>query len=1207
MSNRFRLKLRWTDAVPDGLPLQTVTDATAGATYQSDPFVIEGISPSATVSISVTGGQISKNGAAFGAGPITAGLGDSFQLSGAASATNGAETLVVASVAGITATLSITTLALVIPTITTPTALSIAENTALDIPLTTLEGDCTWTKTGGADAAQFTDPAGATSTFAAQDYETPIDADANNIYVVQYTATHISGGTATVTISITVENTVPDYTTGAYQFHHQNTASATNVITGPTGVEFTVDQAANRAIVVFSAISLNDTITGVTRAPGDVFTLVNHEYINESGSFLNAEAWLCLNPAVGSTNITVTRSSAVASRWTVAAKPYYDVQQAAPVAVGNFQSTTDGTTFGPGSIVTPDPDCFVVGWASAIIIDPNTAVVTLPAGVAETQPITPTSSPIVGGFFGDNTPAAGSYSYSFDTGGTSRRGSLISIALKGVPHQNQDPIYYFDWDGGANANTGLSTDQAFKSIEAVEARSPLPAGAQVLVKSGQRIRRLSHAGRTTNFLDLFCQGTTAQPVTFGIYGGTDRAGFFGDLVYDDWVAATEAETNADAVALGVEKRATGYTQSDLGRMYFPCWDWERGDPSIWSLSPAAVDNNGWPTCTKAWDDSQDGSDAFYFPDPANVQTSGTTMSGLEVRASQSGTTWTCEWHNPGIAAHYGDRDDVVGSWIVWRQTGNVCTYSRITYYDFASSFIRWEVSGLFPLHPQFYCAVLTCPFDLRQVGQYAFSADDGTMFVAFPAGAVTKSVAEHREGATISGAYVQIADNFVFGRTGGEDGNTTDTAILQLACTNSTIGDLVLLQGQNNQRTGCLTFDGSSNVVIGSLTLEDIQTLGGIRNLGAPESLAINRIYGRNGGRTIVYSTGTATLISYKDIDASGNPSTHGNGASNYGGSNHITIDGGSFLGNVTQISSQTKLANPFPNPKACEYKNLILSGRRPTTTTLGVQIGENTQGFRIDGAEIGSHIDRVWSFHQYHTGLIFGVPIMPKTASDDVDSIEAEWGTLYNNTGTVLERSVIYEMEYVTRTHYVTGVTYTGMQGVTIKDCLFMKNTLADLDEWEAAGATIDKASCVIEDVDGQGALTLKQWEMMSRNDARDGYEGFTLGAPQRGWAIPAYGTTLTLGPLTSDTMEFPVGFQAGRTAGYIYGAMPYDPAVYPNGPITLVAGQGDNDTMFAFDRGMWFFKIPPAAGTYQMVYDEANASATNPTNRSTINITVG
>ncbi len=95
------------------------------------------------------------------------------------------------------------------PTITSLNAVNLAENSALSHTLTANEA-VTWTKTGGADTALFS-LVGSTLSMTAKDYEAPTDADANNTYVVQVTATDTAGNATNQTITVTVTD-VADFT-----------------------------------------------------------------------------------------------------------------------------------------------------------------------------------------------------------------------------------------------------------------------------------------------------------------------------------------------------------------------------------------------------------------------------------------------------------------------------------------------------------------------------------------------------------------------------------------------------------------------------------------------------------------------------------------------------------------------------------------------------------------------------------------------------------------------------------------------------------------------------------------------------------------------------------------------------------------------------------------------------------------------------------
>lgn len=92
-----------------------------------------------------------------------------------------------------------------VPTITSSDTVSVAENATLSHSLTANKY-ISWSITGGADQAQF-ETSGATLRWISdgtQDYETPLDADTDNDYVVDVTASDFSGGADVQTITVTV-------------------------------------------------------------------------------------------------------------------------------------------------------------------------------------------------------------------------------------------------------------------------------------------------------------------------------------------------------------------------------------------------------------------------------------------------------------------------------------------------------------------------------------------------------------------------------------------------------------------------------------------------------------------------------------------------------------------------------------------------------------------------------------------------------------------------------------------------------------------------------------------------------------------------------------------------------------------------------------------------------------------------------------------
>ncbi|MEI9966579.1 MAG: cadherin repeat domain-containing protein [Candidatus Moraniibacteriota bacterium] len=93
------------------------------------------------------------------------------------------------------------------PSITSSNTVSVAENAQLSKSLTANE-TVTWTITGGADQALF-ELSGATLRWQSngtRNYEAPSDADTNNTYVVQVTATDTASNATNQTITVTVTN-----------------------------------------------------------------------------------------------------------------------------------------------------------------------------------------------------------------------------------------------------------------------------------------------------------------------------------------------------------------------------------------------------------------------------------------------------------------------------------------------------------------------------------------------------------------------------------------------------------------------------------------------------------------------------------------------------------------------------------------------------------------------------------------------------------------------------------------------------------------------------------------------------------------------------------------------------------------------------------------------------------------------------------------
>jgi len=120
------------------------------------------------------------------------------------------------------------------PVISTPATTTIAENTALALPLQA-DDFSIWTITGGADSTYFDVQTGVFPRLLIwkapflPDYDVPVDAGLNNTYVVQVTATSAGGSTnhtVTVTVTDIVDETAPVITSSATVSNTENTVLA---------------------------------------------------------------------------------------------------------------------------------------------------------------------------------------------------------------------------------------------------------------------------------------------------------------------------------------------------------------------------------------------------------------------------------------------------------------------------------------------------------------------------------------------------------------------------------------------------------------------------------------------------------------------------------------------------------------------------------------------------------------------------------------------------------------------------------------------------------------------------------------------------------------------------------------------------------------------------------------------------------------------
>lgn len=189
--------------------------------------------------------------------PADADLNNAYQIS--VTAQNGAGTDVQL------LTINVTNIAEGGPVITSPPTFSVTEENTLVATLVASDPDndpITWAITGGADQARFVIGAssGALSFASAPNFEAPSDADANNIYLLQVTAT-ANGQTASQSITVTVTD-APEVVTSIHLVE-----PVSGLIRGRPGIPVrlrVVDQA-SRAVMGATVAAQ----PGATYAPND--------------------------------------------------------------------------------------------------------------------------------------------------------------------------------------------------------------------------------------------------------------------------------------------------------------------------------------------------------------------------------------------------------------------------------------------------------------------------------------------------------------------------------------------------------------------------------------------------------------------------------------------------------------------------------------------------------------------------------------------------------------------------------------------------------------------------------------------------------------------------------------------------------------------------------------------------------------------------
>jgi hypothetical protein len=166
------------------------------------------------------------------------------------------------------------------PTITSANSGSIAENAQLAFALTANES-VTWSITGGADQARF-EISGSTLRWASngtKNYESPDDADTNNAYVVQVTATDGAGNTTNQTVTITVTDVASPTITSSNTASVAENATLSRALTANESVTWSIVGGADQAQFEISGSTLRWSSNGTRNyeSPADADT--NNAYV----------------------------------------------------------------------------------------------------------------------------------------------------------------------------------------------------------------------------------------------------------------------------------------------------------------------------------------------------------------------------------------------------------------------------------------------------------------------------------------------------------------------------------------------------------------------------------------------------------------------------------------------------------------------------------------------------------------------------------------------------------------------------------------------------------------------------------------------------------------------------------------------------------------------------------------------------------------
>jgi hypothetical protein len=191
------------------------------------------------------------------------------------------------------------------PTITSSNTVSVDENVTLSHALTANE-TVTWSITGGADAAAY-EISGSTLRWAGngtKNYESPDDADTNNTYVVQVTATDTVGNASNQTITTTVQDVSESVAASLTRTDGASSTSSGTTINYGTLSIGSADADRIVVVAIFGRMTGAGAVSSVYIG-GNAASVVPGAVANNS-NIGNVELWALAVPAGTTAAISVT-------------------------------------------------------------------------------------------------------------------------------------------------------------------------------------------------------------------------------------------------------------------------------------------------------------------------------------------------------------------------------------------------------------------------------------------------------------------------------------------------------------------------------------------------------------------------------------------------------------------------------------------------------------------------------------------------------------------------------------------------------------------------------------------------------------------------------------------------------------------------------------------------------------------------------------